>query len=146
MILGLGCSLLLCAGACAALGRSGRLLGYSAFAFSLSCMTVSVASREGGSRGFEVVASGFCLGSLLWSWISRRPFIALESVMALSFPSFFILGLFGLGLACLVTELPFKSSFYSHNCIFVLHMFNKSMKDKKNRKIGCCRCLKNLKI
>ena len=77
-------------GACAALGRSGGLLKYWAFSFSLSCAVVcGVARGWGGSRGLWGGGVRLCLGSWLWGWISRGSFGALGLVMALSFHSFF---------------------------------------------------------
>ena len=130
MILGLGCSVLLCSGACAALGRSGRLLGYWAFAFSLSCMTVSVASREGGPRSLEVVASVFLGFFALELDISEAIYCAgVGDGSFLSFFSYFRAIWFGLRLSC-DWSFPLRVLF-SHNCIFVLLIFNKLMKNKK---------------
>ena len=119
-------------GACAALGRSGRLLGYWAFAFSLSRMTASVASHGDGPRGLGVVASVFArvlrfgvgyLGGHLsrWGWWWLFPFL-----------------LFYFGALWFEFGLSFDWSFplrvlFRHNCIFVSHIFNKLMKNKAKK-------------
>ena len=111
---------------------AGRV-GSWAFAFSLSYVVASVASHVGGggSGGLWDGGARLCLGSWLWSWISRGPLGALGLVMALSFPSFFMLKAlwFGLGLS-FDWSFPLRVPF-CHNCIFVLQIFNKLMKNKK---------------
>ena len=124
-------------GACAALGRSDGFLGYWAFASLLSCAIASVVSYigGGGSRGLWVGGVRLCSGSWLWGWISRRPIGALGLVMALSFPFFFYFRAlwFGLGLSS-DRSFPLRVLF-CHNCIFVLHIFNKLIKKQKKRNI-----------
>ena len=89
----------------------------------------------GGSRGLWGGGVCLCLGSWLWGWISRGPFGALGLVMTLSFPFFRVLW-FGLGLS-FDWSFPLRVLFY-HNCIFVLHIFNKLMNNKKNFEKRSC--------
>ena len=51
-------------GACTALGRSGRLLGYWAFAFSLYCTIMYVASYMGGGG-----SRGLWGGGIIFAWV-----------------------------------------------------------------------------
>ena len=91
----------------------------------------------GGSRGLWGHGVHLCLGSWLWGLISWGPIGAFGLVMALSFPSFFYFRALWFGL-----RLSFDRSFplrvlFCHNCIFVLHIFSKLMKNKKEILSGC---------
>ena len=78
-----------------------------------------------------------CLGSWLWGWISRGHIGAFGLVMAFSFPSFLFRALwFGLALSF---DWSFPLRVLCHNCIFVLHIFNKLMRNKNKRKLSVFR-------